>query len=1180
MVGVRLLHDYGAFALYGVQDNAIGQLSPVQYRYLQQTAEQDTLLFDDATFNTQIDILVIPDALQFNEPQGEGLQLIQFVGPIKQEWLTEIEAEGSVPITYIAHNGYLVWTDDLGRQQLDTLSQEGAFLQYSIPFHPFFKLPAVLRERLEDVSAPSSEVVSVIVQLYDHPESATSKTIIQNLAVRQRGLWSSVLNYQDGTFDIHTEDLVTISQLPDVMAIHPAIEIELIDEIQGQILAGNLNAQNSGPSAPGYLTWLTAQGFSSNPTDYPIIDITDGGVGNGTIDSGDTTLHVLGNSNNPSRLAYISNCTAEANAGDVGGHGHINASIAAGYDNRSGFPFQDGNGYHYGVGITPFGRIASTKIVSGGAGDLTNCFDDFPYVTWQSYANGARISNNSWGCNDNSLGCLSTYHIVTQQYDAAVRDADGAEPGNQELTIVFGAGNDGTGSSIYTPANGKNVITVGGSESNNPAGTDGCGFGNSGADNAMDIASFSSRGPAPGGRVKPEIVAPATHIQGTTSSNFNGTTVCGGPGNLGLGLNPYFPAGQEIFTWSSGTSHATPAISGVVSLYTYWLENTFGLTSPSPAMLKAYLAAHTTYLTGADANDTLPSNAQGYGLPDMDMAFDDTPRRLVDQSVVLDNSGETWSFDATATDPSKPVHIVLTYTDQPGMVGTSPQVNDLNLQVEINGSTYWGNRFSGQWSITGGTPDSLNNYEAIYLPPGTSGPMTVTITGQNIAGDGVPQYGDSTDQDFALVCYNCMDAPDITLEVQPKVQIVCQSNAAMFDVTVEALGGFTGSIALSGTGQPPEATVSFAPSTIMTSGSSELSITNIGTSTPGDYKLTIQGTSAQGSRTATAWLRLEDTPPPATVTLLSPQNMATDIEALSPTFVWEGGSQAETYRLQVAMDSTFESLLYDTLVTGDQFTFAGRLKLETTYYWRVFAANGCGSSVSPVFSFTTVGRFPLLLVDDDNDELPFFNFPDVQPAFTDSLNQLGVAYEVWEYGIEGTDPTADTANMYKAMIWFTGDTPAGPDSSGEAALSSFLDGGGCLLISSQEYHSSWGLTSFMQTYLGVESVSDDVGYDAITGTGTVFGSVDTYALNDNSNWGAPAVLVPNETAEIAFVSAQGTVGITREHGSFQAAFLGFGLEDITTTGRTEILEQFFNWCEIAVSPPLSNDGLYLPLILK
>ena len=88
------------------------------------------------------------------------------------------------------------------------------------------------------------------------------------------------------------------------------------------------------------------------------------------------------------------------------------------------------------------------------------------------------------------------YTVDSQEYDAIVRDADPAAPGNQEYTVVFAAGNAYGGGTILTPASAKNVITVGASENYRPEGVvDGCGVGDEGADSADDVVDFSSGGP-------------------------------------------------------------------------------------------------------------------------------------------------------------------------------------------------------------------------------------------------------------------------------------------------------------------------------------------------------------------------------------------------------------------------------------------------------------------------------------------------------------------------------------------------------------------------------------------------------------------------------------------------------------------------------------------------------------
>src|SRR2546422_11358923 len=116
--------------------------------------------------------------------------------------------------------------------------------------------------------------------------------------------------------------------------------------------------------------------------------------------------------------------------------------------------------------------------------------------------------------------------------------------------VVSAAGTAGSGPTpVTSPAPAKNVITVGASENVRQTGTDGCGIANTGADSANDIISFSSRGPVNSaggdGRIKPDIVAPGTHIEaGVPQSNYDGSSVC----------NQFFPAGQTLYGWSSGTS--------------------------------------------------------------------------------------------------------------------------------------------------------------------------------------------------------------------------------------------------------------------------------------------------------------------------------------------------------------------------------------------------------------------------------------------------------------------------------------------------------------------------------------------------------------------------------------------------------------------------------------------------
>jgi hypothetical protein len=135
-------------------------------------------------------------------------------------------------------------------------------------------------------------------------------------------------------------------------------------------------------------------------------------------------------------------------------------------------------------------------------------------------------------------------------------------------------------------------------------------------------------------------------------------------------------------------------------------------------------------------------------------AFDGVPRLLIDQNQKLSDTGQVITVKGHVSDPTKPFRVTLAWTDAPGTPAASAVVNDLDLEVDVGGKTYFGNLFAGSVSVEGGPADKLNNVEAVWAPDGVSGDFTIRIVAANIAGDGVPGDFDLTDQDFALVAYN------------------------------------------------------------------------------------------------------------------------------------------------------------------------------------------------------------------------------------------------------------------------------------------------------------------------------------------------------------------------------------------------------------------------------------------
>ncbi|MEZ5464953.1 MAG: S8 family serine peptidase [Lysobacteraceae bacterium] len=948
--GLKLVHDYGAFQLWKVDAAHRSELKSIvgpSYQLQGTSVDLPGGTFDPVKGSGPSDKR-IPERAKSSS--GPSVYLVQFVGPLTDAWLDAVRETGARTIQYINHNAYQVLVEPEAEQALRSLPVSKPMLRYVGEMTPAQKLSSSLNAMLDDTSDEAKSFHATVV-IADHAAMGLTQNAIEAL-VSPRKDWYDLRGMHGLTFDASADAIRQIAAMGDVLVVEPAGERKRMDEVQAQIMAGHLNTGNTLPDAPGYLAWLTGLGFSTDPADYPIVSIVDDGIGDGTTAAGAGDFRLTENGDgSTSRLVFSTSCDGgAAGAAGTDGHGHLNATIAGGFDQSSGAPFQDPNGYLRGQGINPFTRLANVEIF--GSGGPANCGSDDYGVAEAQGTQGIKISSNSWGYGS-IFGPTTDYIAASRAYDIGVRDADSGTAGNQALTFIFAAGNDGPGANtVAAPGNAKNVITVGASENVRPsdedgAWTDGCGIGGTGANSAMDVIDFSSRGPSVGGRTKPELIAPGTHVQGSASTapGYTGDSVC----------DQYRPSGQTSLASSSGTSHSTPAVAGAASLVYRWLQTEYGLSDPSPALIKSYFVAHPTYMSGVGANDNLPSNSQGYGIPDLSAAFDDSTDRIIeDQTTTFTGPGQTHFVAASVADTAKPVRLVLSWTDAPGAASsTSPQVNNLDLSVTVDGTPYLGNVFTGAFSSTGGAADSANNYEAVFLPAGTNGVIEITVTATGINGDGVPGDADTTDQDFALVCSNCTASPVFTVSADPGTAMACAGASLPWNVEVDALNGYSGSVNLSLANVPAGASTGFSvnPLNVPPIGTSVLTVDTTGVGT-GDYFMDIIGNDGVDSRNDTVSLQIDEVAPIAT-TLSMPADAATDVDT-QPTFSWTAIADAREYTLDVDDDPAFGSIDYSATVSATSHTVPAALDPNTTYYWRVRAGNHCGSSAdSAVFSFTT-----------------------------------------------------------------------------------------------------------------------------------------------------------------------------------------------------------------------------------
>lgn len=257
-------------------------------------------------------------------------------------------------------------------------------------------------------------------------------------------------------------------------------------------------------------------------------------------------------------------------------------------------------------------------------------------------------------------------------------------------------------------------------------------------------------------------------------------------------------------TWNRGTSFATPAVSGAAALVRDWLGVAFSRPSPSPALVRSVLAAGARNLVPwRDAPGVCcdgpsscwlcgdmrpaPDRFQGWGGLSLDRHFGPTSRYyLHDQGTTFTAPGQSWTKTLTITDPTKPVTVVLAWTDRASVpvvpAGDYNLVNDLDLYVTILGEelgqetvrTWVGNVYYCDPNALGAArtgysldtgmaecklrPDRKNNMEKIDIHPsrilpGNEG-LTLTVTAVAITADGLDVSGSTPRQDFAIVVEN------------------------------------------------------------------------------------------------------------------------------------------------------------------------------------------------------------------------------------------------------------------------------------------------------------------------------------------------------------------------------------------------------------------------------------------
>eukprot|EP01080_Neovahlkampfia_damariscottae_P002238 gene2238-2412_t len=369
------------------------------------------------------------------------------------------------------------------------------------------------------------------------------------------------------------------------------------------------------------------------------------------------------------------------------------------------------------------------------------------------------IFTNSWGS-------------TSTAYNAQTRNFDQHLYLNDDLLVLFAAGNSGpTSKTVGTPAVGKNVLTIGSSQTtplgrfNSSSyfdfpsltklvvdagylkeGQDCCASTNSAvrgiccqttiAQTASSytpeiVSSFSSRGPTMDGRIKPDVLNVGDTIQSVHSDGNLSTFQCGD-------MPPDSANNLATLRTDAGTSMATPLSAGGSALVRqYYIEgwHVNGVKDIAKGIIPSGPLLKATMIHSGNRNSKGPTNNHGFGSITLKNVLrfqgGNFDLFIKDRQKISHQISQYHGFRATKSGSFK---VTLAWYDPPASLTSGIiLVNDLNLDVLINGIRHPGNGISD---------DYLNTVEQVAVNVTTNDVIDVIVRGNKVV---------TSNQTYALV---------------------------------------------------------------------------------------------------------------------------------------------------------------------------------------------------------------------------------------------------------------------------------------------------------------------------------------------------------------------------------------------------------------------------------------------
>ena len=966
-----------------------------------------------------------------NQPAAQahsGLFLLQFEGALQPAWAAELAQRGVGLVRYVPDHAYVARANGVKLREIEDL----AYVRWTGPFRPEHKVLGGLRNK----AANNDLAVSILLARDSSPAQLGSA----------RGLMKKLSSQSSSRFGHVWRGEVSRAQLDQLAAsdavlwIERAPNMKLFDETASKIVGGE---------SAGHATYVQSLGYDGSGV---VVSVADSGLHAGEA----VTMHpdLFGRVD-----AFLYYGSTLSDASDEHSHGTHVAGIVAG---NGATGITDDYGALWGLGVAPGAHLVVQRLFDGDGAYTPDGLFTFEQMTREAKQAGADIGSNSWG--DDTQG---RYDLSAHDFDILVRDANSFAPGDQPYILEFSAGNAGPGAqTIGSPAVAKNVIATGASQNNR--------FDYFIYDFGQEaMADFSSRGPTEDGRIKPDVVAPGTWISSLRS-----------------------PLGNDEFAWGDidnyylfqgGTSQAGPHVSGAAAVFVQWYRESHTNATPSPALVKAALINSAADMDDSVETGPVPNFDEGWGRVDLaEIIGSDRSLDFVDQSVTL-TTGQQFERHVVIADDTLPLFITLAYTDVPAFPGAVPAlVNDLDLEVVApDGQVYRGNQFLDGDSIPNSPAvDRLNNVECVFIAEPIAGQYIVRVRAFNVPQDARIDTG-AIDQDFALVVSANLPAPGASFVFFDRRAYTAPDNV-LVKVIDPDLAGPSVNLTVRSTSQPGGVPLTLTPSGLP--GTYTGSVATVTTTTPNRLRVAHNDSitteyfdaSAGINRTATAHA---DLLPPVIFSVGTSNSFGKTV------VFWETDEPANSIVRYNTNSSLNFGATNGVLSTGHSVSLSD-LIAGRTYFFAVVSVDEAGNRATndnggALFSFMAATAPTILLVENYQSD-GFGAGPDIPlSVYTDTLNQLGVSYVVWDMvGDEPLpSPTIDDLRPFRIVIWrvsdnvFINNTLTAAEQS---TVQQFVQGGGSFLMSSMEQLTRLS-AGFIRDVLQVASVGVDETADSANG---------------------------------------------------------------------------------------------------